>query len=162
MSYPLRKMTFADIKAVTSLLQENSQSQQGGLYGDYPHDKVEAMYQSSTNAIVATDQEQIIAVVFSFPVSSFSLPPIAQEINRRFPSLTYHNWFYGPICIDKSYRGKSLLTELYQYIGALQGGRPIAFINSENIRSLKAHQKLGMNIVENFQFQGKAWWVISG
>ncbi|MDI7120358.1 N-acetyltransferase, partial [Escherichia coli] len=60
MSYPLRKMTFADIKAVTSLLQENSQSQQGGLYGDYPHDKVEAMYQSSTNAIVATDQEQII------------------------------------------------------------------------------------------------------
>ncbi|MFN6884842.1 N-acetyltransferase, partial [Proteus mirabilis] len=98
----------------------------------------------------------------SFPVSSFSLPPIAQEINRRFPSLTYHNWFYGPVCIDKSYRGKSLLTEIYQYICALQGGRPIAFINSENIRSLKAHQKLGMNIVENFQFQGKAWWVISG
>ena len=87
MSYPLRKMTFADIKAVTSLLQENSQSQQGGLYGDYPHDKVEAMYQSSTNAIVATDQEQIIAVVFSFPVSSFLFHLLLKKLIDVFLAL---------------------------------------------------------------------------
>lgn len=162
MNYLFRQMTLADINAVTSLLQENAESQQGGLYGEYPQKKVEAMYQSSTNALVATDQEHIIAVVFSFPVTSFSIPPIAQEINRRFPEITQNNWFYGPVCINKLHRGQSLLRDLYQHLCALQGGAPIAFINSENIRSLKAHQKIGMKVVENFEFQGKSWWIAKG
>lgn len=155
-------MTYKDINSVATLLQANSESQQGGLYGEYPQNKVEAMYQYSINTIVALNQENIVAVVFSFPVTSFSIPPIAQEINRRFPEITQNNWFYGPVCIDKSHRGKSLLKDLYQKICSLHGGHPIAFVNSENIRSLKAHQKLGMEIVKNIEFKGTSWWVIKG
>lgn len=155
-------MTYNDINSVATLLQANSESQQGGLYGEYPQNKVEAMYQCSINTIVALNQENIVAVVFSFPVTSFSIPPIAQEINRRFPEITQNNWFYGPVCIDKTHRGKSLLKDLYQQICSLHGGHPIAFVNSENIRSLKAHQKLGMEIVKNIEFKGTSWWVIKG
>ncbi|MBG3080306.1 N-acetyltransferase [Proteus mirabilis] len=162
MHYIFRKMTYKDINSVATLLQENSESQQGGLYGEYPQKKVEAMYQCSINTIVALNQENIVAVVFSFPVTSFSIPPIAQEINRRFPEITQNNWFYGPVCIDKTHRGKSLLKDLYQQICSLHGGHPIAFVNSENIRSLKAHQKLGMEIVKNIEFKGTSWWVIKG
>lgn len=162
MHYIFRKMTYKDINSVATLLQANSESQQGGLYGEYPQNKVEAMYQYSINTIVALNQENIVAVVFSFPVTSFSIPPIAQEINRRFPEITQNNWFYGPVCIDKSHRGKSLLKDLYQKICSLHGGHPIAFVNSENIRSLKAHQKLGMEIVKNIEFKGTSWWVIKG
>lgn len=155
-------MTYKDINSVATLLQANSESQQGGLYGEYPQNKVEAMYQYSINTIIAINQENIVAVVFSFPVTSFSIPPIAQEINRRFPEITQNNWFYGPVCIDKTHRGKSLLKDLYQQICSLHGGHPIAFVNSENIRSLKAHQKLGMEIVKNIEFKGTSWWVIKG
>ncbi|CRL62268.1 N-acetyltransferase [Proteus vulgaris] len=162
MHYIFRKMTYKDINSVATLLQANSESQQGGLYGEYPQNKVEAMYQYSINTIIALNQENIVAVVFSFPVTSFSIPPIAQEINRRFPEITQNNWFYGPVCIDKSHRGKSLLKDLYQQICSLHGGHPIAFVNSENIRSLKAHQKLGMEIVKNIEFKGTSWWVIKG
>ncbi|WP_193014644.1 N-acetyltransferase [Proteus sp. FME41] len=162
MNYIFRKMTSKDISTVTHLLQANAESQQGGLYGEYPQNKVDAMYQSSTNTLVALYQENIVAVVFSFPVTSFSIPPIAQEINRRYPEITQNNWFYGPVCIEQSHRGKSLLKDLYQHICALHGGHPIAFVNSENIRSLKAHQKLGMEPIKNFEFKGKFWWVIKG
>ncbi|MEQ5324862.1 N-acetyltransferase [Proteus vulgaris] len=162
MHYIFRKMTYKDINSVATLLQANSESQQGGLYGEYPQNKVEAMYQYSINTIIAINQENIVAVVFSFPVTSFSIPPIAQEINRRFPEITQNNWFYGPVCIDKTHRGKSLLKDLYQQICSLHGGHPIAFVNSENIRSLKAHQKLGMEIVKNIEFKGTSWWVIKG
>lgn len=162
MNYIFQKMTAKDISAVALLLQANSESQQGGLYGEYPLNKVEAMYQNSTNVIVALYQENIIAVVFSFPVTSFSIPPIAQAINQYFPEITQNNWFYGPVCIDKSHRGKSLLKNLYQQICSLHGGHPIAFVNSENIRSLKAHQKLGMEVVKNFEFKGTSWWIIKG
>lgn len=162
MSYIIRKMTYEDINTVTHLLQENSESQQGGLYGEYPLNKVEAMYQSSTNAVVALFQQKIIAVVFSFPVTSFSLPPIAQEIHQRFPEVTHNNWFYGPVCIDKPYRGKTLLSDLYQFICALHGGHPIAFIDSSNTRSIKAHQKIGMRQVKIFEFKEKSWLVMVG
>lgn len=155
-------MTAKDISAVALLLQANSESQQGGLHGEYPLNRVEAMYQNSTNAIVALYQENIVAVVFSFPVTSFSIPPIAQAIHQRFPEITQNNWLYGPVCIDKSHRGKSLLKNLYQKICSLHGGHPIAFINCKNIRSLKAHQKLGMEIVKNFEFDGTSWWIVKG
>lgn len=155
-------MTAKDISAVALLLQKNSESQQGGLYGEYPLNKVEAMYQSSTSAVVAFYQEKIVAVVFSFPVTSFSIPPVAQAINQRFPEITQNNWFYGPVCIDELHRGKSLLKDLYQQICSLHGGNPIAFINSENIRSLKAHQKLGMKLVKSFEFKDTSWWIIKG
>lgn len=162
MNYIFQKMTAKDISAVALLLQANSESQQGGLHGEYPLNKVEAMYQNSTNAIVALYQENIIAVVFSFPVTSFSIPPIAQAIHQRFPEITQNNWLYGPVCIDKSHRGKSLLKDLYQKICSLHGRHPIAFINCKNIRSLKAHQKLGMEVVKNFEFDGTSWWIVKG
>lgn len=162
MPYQIRKMNYQDLNAVTALLQANAQSQQGGLYGEYPKNKVEALYQASTNAIVALFNEQVIAIVFSFPVTSFSLPPIAQEINRRFPRITANNWFYGPVCIDSHFRGGTLLQDIYQYLCQLQSGHPIAFINSDNQRSLKAHEKIGMQLVEQFEFAGEKWWVVVG
>ena len=162
MDYSFRKMTYDDLHAVTHLLQANAESQQGGLHGEYPLNKVEAMYQSSTNAVVAIFNHNIVAVVFSFPVSSFSLPPIAQEIYRRFPNITQNNWFYGPVCIEKSHRGKMLLSDLYQSICALHGGHPIAFINERNTRSLAAHKKIGMYQAEKFEFQNQLWWIMIG
>lgn len=162
MDYTIRKMSYDDLNAVTRLLQANAESQQGGLYGEYPLNKVEAMYQSSTNAVVALVNRNIIAVVFSFPVTYFSLPPIAQEINRRFPDITQNNWFYGPVCIDKNHRGKTLLQDLYQFISALHGGHPVAFINEDNTRSLAAHKKIGMYQAAQFEFQNKLWWIMRG
>ncbi|MEQ4923422.1 N-acetyltransferase [Proteus hauseri] len=162
MGYIFRKMTYDDLYAVTQLLQANAESQQGGLYGEYPLNKVEAMYQSSTNTVVALFKQHIVAVVFSFPVTSFSLPPIAQEIHRRFPAITQNNWFYGPVCIEKAHRGKTLLHDLYQFICALHGGHPIAFINEGNIRSLAAHKKIGMHQAAQFEFENKSWWIMVG
>ncbi|OAT34817.1 acetyltransferase [Proteus myxofaciens] len=162
MNYTFRKMIYEDLSSVTQLLQANSTSQHGGLYGEYPYQKVEAMYQSSTNTIIALFNQKIVAVVFSFPVTSLSLPPIARQIHLQFPQITKNNWFYGPVCIDKRHRGKSLLLTIYQHICALQGGHPVAFINSENIPSLKAHKKIGMQPVTSFKFEDKLWWIMVG
>lgn len=84
MGYIFRKMVSKDISSVATLLQANSESQQGGLYGEYPQNKVEAMYQSSTNTIVALYQNNIVAVVFSFPVTSFSIPLLLKRLIDAF------------------------------------------------------------------------------
>lgn len=66
MNYIFQKMTAKDISAVARLLQANSESQQGGLYGEYPLNKVETMYQSSTNAIVALYQKILLLLFLAF------------------------------------------------------------------------------------------------
>ncbi|KPD02852.1 GNAT family N-acetyltransferase [Moellerella wisconsensis] len=167
MNITIRAMTLEDTAMVADLLQANSAIHHGGLFGEFPNAKVTGMYQSSLHSIIALDQSSshpnnVAGVLFSFPVNSPSLPPIAQEINRRFPAISQNNWFYGPVCIAEHYRGQSLLIRLYQQMCQQNSGQAVAFINSDNIASLKAHQKIGMQKVAEFELLNKRWLVMCG
>ncbi len=155
-----RMMLLDDCPAVTQLLQANAQSQQGGLYGEYPANKVISMYKESLHTLVLLSDSHIIGVLFSFSPTSQTLPPVAQEIVHRFPKLIHNNWFYGPVCIDQAFRGKSLLTELYNEMCRLNSGIPIAFIDSKNPISLKAHQKMNMRILTQITFYANNWFIM--
>lgn len=157
-----RSMEQSDSSQVARLLQANAASNQGGLLGEFPLPKVHAMLTGSKDAVIACDSQKIIAVVFSFKLSSKALPPIAHYILEKFPNLLSDNWFYGPVCIDTNYRGKNILKTLYRHICALNTGKPVAFINTLNSRSLSAHQKLGMTIAANFTFEGTAYYLVIG
>lgn len=158
--YRLMKMT--DCEKVTHLLQRNAQSQGGGLLGEYPLRKVESMFASSQHVIIAHEEDRIIGVVFSFDSQSPTLPPLVQYIAQQFKKEMNNSWFYGPVCIDVSYRGKNILKSLYDAICAQQTGSPVAFINVDNIRSLKAHQKLGLQKIAEFSFDEIDYYLVKG
>lgn len=162
MNIEYRLMTQADCFDVTQLLQANAQSQQGGLLGEYPFAKVSAMFANSGSTIIAHDENKIAGVVFSFDIQSASLPPIALFIIEQYSAIIKNNWFYGPVCIDANYRGKNILKGLYNHICAYHTGKPIAFINADNTRSLAAHLKIGMNNVAQFEFQNMPYFLVIG
>ncbi|EMB3081548.1 N-acetyltransferase [Providencia rettgeri] len=155
-------MTQADCPEVAILLQANAESQQGGLLGEYPLPKVGAMYANSLSTFVARDAEKIIGVVFSFASTSTAFPPIAHLILEQNSGLMNGNWFYGPVCIDINYRGNNILKSLYDNICAFNTGKPVAFINAANHRSLAAHLKIGMHNVASFDFQGTHYYLVIG
>ncbi|EJD6047260.1 MULTISPECIES: N-acetyltransferase [Providencia] len=155
-------MTQPDCPAVAQLLQSNSESQQGGLLGEYPQAKVNAMFAGSLTPVVARDGNKIIAVVFSFDPNSSSLPPIAHLIIKQHAEIVQGNWFYGPVCIDSDYRGRNILKSLFDKICSYNQGKPIAFINADNLRSLMAHQKIGMSNATNFEFNGITYHLMVG
>lgn len=147
--------------AVIQLLQANSASQNGGLLGEFPAPKVMQMIQTSLTTIVARENSRIAGVVFSFPLNTPHLPPLIAEINRLFPALKKDHWLYGPVCIDTDYRGKNLLATLFKAICNENSGNPIAFINKDNIRSIRAHEKLGMQTIAEFDFEGTPYVLVS-
>ena len=88
---------------------------------------------------------------------------------KRFPSLTFdgktitteNSFQYGPICIDKNYRGKGLINQIFEQMRLqLKEEYPISltFINAANIPSTKAHtEKLGWKIIDRFEFNGEKY-----
>ncbi|EPL6453138.1 N-acetyltransferase [Providencia sp.] len=157
-----RLMDLADSPKVAHLLQANAPSNHGELLGEFPLPKVEAIFKGSSGTIIAYTPQDVIGVVFSFNPLSSTLPPIALFILERFPDLIKENWLYGPVCIDNAYRGKDILKNLYAKICALNTGKPVAFINTQNQRSLAAHQKLGMHIATNFIFDNTEYYLVIG
>ncbi|UXM94811.1 GNAT family N-acetyltransferase [Bartonella sp. HY329] len=160
MNVTTRKMILADCQHVAPLLQKNSQSNHGGLFGEYPLKKVEGMFRTSLTTVIAQVGEQIAGVVFSFSVDSDGLPPVAKKIVELYPNLTRDDWFYGPVCIGEDFRGQGLLAKLCDKICSLNSGKAIAFINSDNIISLKAHEKIGFTEAGRFKLDDVDWFVL--
>ena len=153
-------MTMTDCTAVAQLLQKSAQSKNGGLLGEFPLPKVEAMFADSLSTIIARSETRIIGVVFSFNIQAKSLPPITHLIVKDYPSIMENSWFYGPVCIDENFRGKSILAHLYNKICTQNKGKPVAFINTDNLRSMNAHSRLGMKQVAKFVYDGTEYFLV--
>ncbi len=71
-----------------------------------------------------------------------------------------------PVCIDKNYRGQNILEKLVQETLAFLSKQPDApnllttFISNNNLRSINAHQKMGMDIVDQFKFNEQVFSIL--
>ena len=122
---------------------------------------------------IAKDNNKIIAYIFAGGWDFFSQWPIFEYMTTLFPDLkfldfdinTINSFQYGPICIDKAYRGKGLITPLFEFMRIHIVKRyPLAltFINKTNIPSTKAHTvKLKWTIIADFQFNNNNYFILA-
>jgi hypothetical protein len=73
-----------------------------------------------------------------------------------------NSYQYGPICIDKAYRGTKLLPEIFNFAKKNMTNRfdiLITFVNKINPRSFNAHhKKLGLDILSEFEYNNNKYW----
>ncbi len=117
---------------------------------------------------ITEDKDQIIAYVFAGKWDFFERWPIFPYMTSRFPDLNYKNFEistsatfqYGPVCVDKKYRGKGVFNETFETM-RLEWLREfplsITFINAINSVSVRAHTKLGWEEIDQFQFNGNKY-----
>lgn len=77
-------------------------------------------------------------------------------------NITTENSFqYGPICIDKKYRGSGLLNLLFEEMRVEFFNKypiSVTFINKVNAISTAAHtKKLNWEIIDEFEFNNKTY-----
>jgi GNAT superfamily N-acetyltransferase len=99
--------------------------------------------------------------------------PIIRAMIAAFPRLSLlgrplqspGTVIYGPVCVDRGYRGKGVFRRLIDTLKQELRGRyhtAAAFIAKSNTRSLAAHvDGLGMTIVGDFEFDGRSLWIVS-
>ncbi|MDD2495502.1 MAG: hypothetical protein PHE29_09950 [Tissierellia bacterium] len=75
-----------------------------------------------------------------------------------------NSYQYGPVCIDKEYRGTEVLPNLFECSRLLMEDRYsilVTYINKTNQSSFQAHsRKLGLDVVDEFAFHGNILFVL--
>jgi len=122
---------------------------------------------------IAKDDNKIIAYIFAESWLFFSQWPIFENMISLFPKLSFQDFEitsvssfqYGPICIDKKYRGKGLINFLFEFMRIhVMKKYPLSltFINKTNAPSLKAHiEKLKWTIISDFEFNNNYYFILA-
>lgn len=99
--------------------------------------------------------------------------PLLAAMMRRFDAIDHRGrilaasrvFIYGPVCIDRSYRGRGILRGLYETLQQEVVGRydiGVAFVADDNPHSLRVHvDGLGMAHVGEFTFSGKPYHILA-
>jgi hypothetical protein len=78
---------------------------------------------------------------------------------------TENSYQYGPICIDKDYRGTGLFEKVFAFsLNSMADRYPymVTFINQINPRSYAAHnRKGGMTESGKFDWNGNHYWMMA-
>lgn len=128
---------------------------------------------SEENGItLACDGNRVAAYVMAASWSYWSKWPLFAYMIADLPNMQYmgralsveNSYQYGPICIDKDYRGTDVLKKAFDFSRAQMHKRYpilITFINHINPRSYEAHtRKLGLDVIKSFTFNQNNYYAL--
>ena len=89
-----------------------------------------------------------------------------EEFRLDGATLTVENSYqYGPVCVDKAYRGQGVFEKIFACSLASMAARSpymVTFVNQINPRSYAAHtRKAGMAEAGKFDWNGNHYWLLA-
>ncbi len=122
---------------------------------------------------VAVHDRKIIGYLLAGDWTFFSQWEIFRLMISRLPELRFmgeeitvdRSFQYGPICIDRDWRGSTVFPDLFALMRSSFESRflvGVTFINKLNERSFTAHtRKLNLKIVDEFEFNGNSFYTLA-
>ncbi|MBN2618288.1 MAG: hypothetical protein JXR64_08270 [Spirochaetales bacterium] len=119
--------------------------------------------------VIAINNKLVVGFVMSASWEYCSKWPMFQYMIGKLGELeylgqkltTYNSYQYGPVCIDKKFRGTGVLEGLFEYARIIMNRKyPIlvTFVNKMNPRSVSAHtKKLKLDIITEFEYNNKSY-----
>lgn len=123
--------------------------------------------------VVAMAGQQLLGFMCSTRFNDQRQPAIVQTLFQKMAQVKYRgrvlcgwkSFVYGPVCIDREFRGGGIVFGLYETLLAMVAGAfevGVAFVAHDNPASLRAHiQKLGMTPVGDFEFDGRDYAILA-
>ena len=119
---------------------------------------------------IAVENNRLVAYVMSASWKFWSRWPMFAFMMEDLPNLEYlgqklsvqNSYQYGPVCVDKEYRGSGVLEKLFDFARENMAKRfPIlvTFINKINPRSYEAHtKKLKLEVIKEFSYNNNNYY----
>lgn len=129
-----------------------------------------ALIEEEQGLFIAQDGDEVVAYVMAASWQFWSAWPMFAYMIEHLGELEYlgqrlstdNSYQYGPICIDKRYRGGEVLKGIFEFARARMAPRyPIlvTFINKINPRSYEAHtRKLGLEVITEFGYNNNRYY----
>ncbi|QJX48982.1 GNAT family N-acetyltransferase [Hymenobacter taeanensis] len=147
---------------IDTILEEDKKD--GFVTTAFTREQLTQLIQEEQGLFIAKQEEQVVAYVMSASWQFWSVWPIFSLMIENLPNLEYagrtlnteNSYQYGPVCVDKAYRGSGLLETIFEFAREKMSHRYpvlVTFINCINSRSYAAHtQKLGLEVIAEFDF----------
>lgn len=172
-----RNATLDDIPAVEKLQKKYQVSTisdedrpDGFVTTLFTREQFKELIEKENGLAIACHQGQVIGYAMAASWEYWSEWPLFQHMIKDLNNTTYlgrtlsieNSYQYGPICIDKEYRGSKVLPNLFEFSRSQMKKRYpilITFINHINPRSYRAHtKKLGLDTIKDFNFNNNQYY----
>lgn len=167
--------TEKDLKGILSLQKANHLHQvdsleEGFVFAQHDLGKLQNMQKIAPHVIAKTE-DKVVGYVLAMTQDSREDVPELAPMFELFEDLkyqgkkisSYHCMIVGQTCIAKEFRGLGILRQLYEKYRELYVGKydlAITEISSRNIRSQRAHEKMGFKEIHRYTEPGGEEWVV--
>lgn len=146
------------------------EKEQGFVTVHHSLQKLEQMHALAPSVIIK-DGKKVIAYALVMLNEAGDLIPELQSMFQLLNRLTYKNqplnhyryYVMGQICVDKAYRGKEVFEMLYTKHKELMKEKydfVVTEIATRNTRSIRAHEKVGFQLLHRFKDEQEEWDVV--
>jgi ribosomal protein S18 acetylase RimI-like enzyme len=122
--------------------------------------------------LIAKDGKQVVGYILAMTKASKALVPVLVPMFNQFdrvdfggkPVADFNYLVIGQICVDKNHRGQGIFDRMYAAYGELFSERfdfAITEIAVSNIRSIKAHQRVGFEVIHEFSDETEDWAIVT-
>ena len=136
----------------------------------FSKEELTELIQKEQGLFIAKEGDEVLAYVMAASWEFWSKWAMFEHMIKDLPNLEYkgerlsekNSYQYGPICIDKRYRGTSMLRDIFEFSRTHMAKRyPIlvTFVNKTNPRSFHAHnRKLGLEVIQEFKYNNNQYY----
>ena len=157
--------TTNDLKEILRLQQENLQqhideievTSQGFVTLQHDLETLKQMHELAPTVIIKDDDKLVAYALTMLKECRRLIPnlePMFALLDKLYwkdkPLTDYSFYVMGQVCVAKAYRGKGLFDELYSYHKKIYRSHFDLFITeiaTRNIRSIKAHERVGFKTI---------------
>lgn len=152
-------------------ISESEKETQGFVTVHHSLDQLASM-NSIARHLIAKDREKVVGYILAMTKASKTLIPVLVPMFDQFDRLLYrekpvsdYNYLViGQICVDKNYRGQGIFDRMYAAYRELFSDRfdfAITEIAVSNVRSIKAHQRVGFEVIHEFSDSTQDWAIVA-
>lgn len=135
----------------------------------FSENQLKKLIEEENGLFIACDGDEIIGYAMAASWDYWSEWPLFQHMIKDLQYTEYmgktlsleNSYQYGPIAIHRDYRGSDVFPNLFEFCRIEMNKKYpilITFINKMNPRSFKAHQKLGLDIIKEFEFNNNQYY----
>ncbi len=135
----------------------------------FTYDQFKEIIEKENGLAIACDGDDIVGYAMAASWDYWSKWPLFVHMIKDLDSTNYlgkdltveNSYQYGPIAIHTDYRGTLVLPNLFEFSRTQMKDKypiMITFINQINTRSMRAHEKLGLDIIKEFEFNNNKYY----
>ncbi len=135
----------------------------------FSKEELTELIEQESGLFIAKDGDEVVAYVMSaswefwskWPMFAFMAQNLEGKSFKGIEITKNNSYQYGPIAIDKRFRGTNLLFNIFDFAREHMAKRYpilITFVNKINPRSFKAHSKLGLKVLSEFEYNNNHYY----